>query len=148
MLKHLLIIICSITTITFYGQEVSLTGIAKDSIQTLNNVNIIAKPLSKDINLSFSITNQKGKYVLSLQKNQKYTITVSYLGYDSHTFEWDAIQDAEKNVVLLKATERLDEVIIIEEIPMLVKKDTIIYDVKAFTDGKEHKLKNILKKLL
>lgn len=147
MLRYLLVIILCISSTAFYGQEISLSGVVKDSVQPLSNVNIIAKPLSKDINLSFSITNEKGEYKLPLQKDQEYTIVVSYLGYDSHTFEWKATQDAEKDIVLNRATEQLDEVIIIEEIPMLIKKDTIIYDVKAFTDGKEHKLKNILKKL-
>ncbi|WP_438710590.1 carboxypeptidase-like regulatory domain-containing protein [Aquimarina muelleri] len=146
MLRYLLVIIY-ISTTAFYGQEISLSGVVKDSVQSLSNVNIIAKPRSKEVNLSFSITNEKGEYTLLLQKDKEYTITISYLGYDSHMFKFNPTQDAEKNIVLHKATEELDEVIIIEEIPMLIKKDTIIYDVKAFTDGKEHKLKNILKKL-
>ncbi len=149
MLKCLCIVILlsffSYTTIN--AQEVSIKGVIKDSIKPLSNVNIIAKPFSKGINLSFFITNMDGEYAVSLQKNETYIITVSYLGYKSYSFETEAIKDEIKDIILSEATEQLDEVIIIEEIPMIVKKDTIIYDTKAFTDGSEYKLKNILEKL-
>ncbi len=130
-----------------YSQEVLLKGVVKDKTQPLYNVNILAKPKTKNTNLSFAITNDKGEYRLALQKNKSYTVTVSFLGYNSYTFEVTLIKDDVRNITLSEATEELDEVIIIEEIPMIVKKDTIIYDVKAFTTGREYKLKNILNKL-
>jgi len=126
---------------------ISLKGIVKDSTQILSNVNIIAKPIDKNIDIVFSITDARGTYKLELLKNKPYKITVSSLGYDRYIFHINANKDLEKNVILSQSTEQLDEVIIIEEIPMIVKKDTIIYDAKAFTNGSEYKLKNILEKL-
>ncbi len=128
-------------------ETIVLEGFISDSIQPLSNVNVIARPKSAEETLVFSITDPKGQYELALTQGAVYAITVSALGYTAYSFEWEAKADTKKNIQLSQATEQLEEVIIVEEVPMIVKKDTIIYDTKAFTTGNEYKLKNILEKL-
>ena len=50
-----------------------------------------------------------------------------------------------KNIVIVDDVNQLNEVVI--ELPIIRKKDTIIYNIDKFTTGEERKLKDILKKL-
>jgi len=131
-----------------FTQTRLLTGVVTDS---LNNVlpytNVLAKPDSTNINMAFAITDEKGRFKLELKQDLSYTITVSYLGFKSFTFKTKLTQNAIKNIVLKEAANQLEEVILIKELPVNIKKDTITYNTKVFTNGKERKLKQVLKKL-
>lgn len=130
------------------AQTITVKGVISDSINPLGYVNIIAKPTSDDqADLKFAITKEDGKYSMDLQKGVSYSVKITYLGYRPMELKIEASEDISRNFVLEEETEQLDEVVIISEIPVLVKKDTIIFDTKAFTDGKEFKLKNVLEKL-
>jgi len=128
------------------AQNYTLKGVVNDSLQNpLAYANVIAKSDDVTKNLKFAITDDTGYYQLELSKNNKYSITVSYLGYSSANFELNADKNITKNITLLEAPNNLKEVVI--ELPVTVKQDTIIYDTKRFVTGEERKLKNVLQKL-
>lgn len=76
---------CLITIgILFFGisnllaQNVVLSGVVSDSTNTpLVNANILAFPKNTDESTQFAITNDKGEYVLRLEKEVAYSIEVS-----------------------------------------------------------------------
>lgn len=128
------------------AQNFTIKGVVKDSTQNpLAYANIIAQPLNLSKNLKFAITDEVGFYSLNLIKGDNYTITVSYLGYKSVSFEFMADKNFTKNIILQEAPNYLNEVSI--ELPVTVKKDTITYNTNKFVTGDERKLKDILKKL-
>lgn len=128
------------------AQTVVFKGIVKDSLQnSLSFANVIAKPQITTENMRFAISDEEGKYRLELKKNNSYTISVSYLGYETTTFNITPAENTTKHIVLKEAKNQLDEVVI--ELPVTVKQDTIIYNTDKFVDGSERKLKNVLKKL-
>lgn len=146
--KSILFLILLFATLGVYSQKVSVNGVITDSIGTpLTYANVIAKPISQDIDMGFSITNENGNYELLLVKDKTYQITVSYLGFESKILILKASKNIIKNIRLKSTTSKLDEVIIFQKIPVIVKEDTIIYDPKVFTTGTERKLKEVLKKL-
>lgn len=128
----------------------TITGTISDTLKTpLESANIIAKPLQENASLKFSIADNKGRYRLDLEKNVKYEIMVSYIGYldESLFLEADAII-SEHHFILKNSGETLKEVIITHDYkPIIVKKDTMIFDVKAFASGNERKMKEVLEKL-
>lgn len=145
MLKKLFPLLLFFTT-TLFAQEVSLTGVVTDSIATpLSYANVIAKPADVKQNISFAISDEKGRYRLLLKKDNSYTISVSYLGYTTASFSLKPTQNTIKNIILQQAKNQLEEVVI--ELPVTIKKDTIIYNTDKFVNGNERKLKNVLKKL-
>lgn len=147
MLKKLIAIICLLGFVfTANSQTITLKGSVKDSLQNpLTYANVIAKPLDKTKNLKFAITDNDGLYRLELTKNQQYTISISYMGFETVSSRFVATKTTTKNFILKEAKNQLDEVII--EMPVVVKEDTITYNTKSFVDGTERKLKNVLKKL-
>ncbi|WP_197056955.1 carboxypeptidase-like regulatory domain-containing protein [Cellulophaga sp. Hel_I_12] len=125
-----------------------MSGVIKDSINTpLESANVLARPVSDDLQLLFTITNANGKYQLKLKPNEAYDVTIGYLGFNPFEFRITLTADQEKNIVLTAAENLLDEVIVIENIPVVVKEDTISYNPKVFVTGTERKLKDVLEKL-
>ena len=122
----------------------------KDSLgKPLQNANVIAKPLVEKQGLKFAIAEHLGRYKLELEKEVPYEVRVSYLGYKEEVLNLPANFSQKEHHFKLKETgQELKEIIITHEYkPVIVKKDTLIYDVKAFTTGNERKLKEQLEKL-
>lgn len=132
------------------SQTRTLTGVVADSLQNpLENANIIAKPLAEGANLRFAISDAKGRYRLELDKNTAYQIIVSYLGFLEQIFELQPDNPTQThNFFLQESGEQLDEITLTHEFkPIVIKKDTVTYNVSSFASGNERKMREILEKL-
>lgn len=130
-----------------HAQQLTFKGTIKDSGNTnISNANVIGFSLQQE-DVKFSISDQEGRYKLILQKNNLYRIEVTYLGYKKIIDTINISQNTQKDFVLEKELESLDEVVLKQRIPVIVKEDTLTYRAEAFTDGKEKKLKEVLEKL-
>ena len=148
-LKILLTLLFSVVFLFSNAQKtVVLTGVVKDDLnQFLSNTNILAYPELDKESIRFSISNQRGEYSLKLKKGILYNLEISYLGFESLKFSITLDKNRTKDIALSPSVNELDEVILDYTIPIVVKKDTIIYDTDAFVSGKERKLREVLKKL-
>lgn len=128
----------------------TITGTVKDSLQNpLANANVIAKPLLENKGLKFAIADHLGRYKLELEKEVPYEIKVSYLGYKESLLKVDANSNLkEHHFVLQESGQQLKEIVIDYEYkPIVVKKDTLIYNVASFANGNERKMKEVLEKM-
>ncbi|NNE31723.1 MAG: TonB-dependent receptor [Winogradskyella sp.] len=146
-MKHLLALLCLVVTVHSFAQ-IKMQGVVKDSIGTpLELANVIA--INKESNTleSYAITNDKGRYVLSLGKNGTYNVQVSYIGLKT----FDAVVTTnEENIerdFTLQEDNMLDAVELTYEMPVTIKGDTLIYNADSFKNGSERKLEDVLKKL-
>tara|TARA_R110002049_G_scaffold56603_1_gene155945 strand:- start:42297 stop:44939 length:2643 start_codon:yes stop_codon:yes gene_type:complete len=125
-----------------------MQGVVKDSIgEPLELANVITINQETNKLESYGITNDKGKYLLSLEKNSKYKLQVSYIGMK--TFE-EIIETGQDNLlkdITLTADNALDAVELTYEMPVTIKGDTLVYNADSFTNGTERKLEDVLKKL-
>ena len=136
--------------LSFKVQSQTLTGVVSDSIhRPLPNANIIAVPYQKEASLKFAIADEKGRYRLELEKELKYEVTVSYIGYKevSITIEPNSVIKT-LHFKLKNTGQQLKEIVIKHEYkPVIIKKDTMTFNVKSFANGNERKMKEILEKL-
>ncbi|MDN3674885.1 TonB-dependent receptor [Flavobacterium branchiarum] len=133
-----------------FSQTKTFEGIVSDETnKPLESSNVIAKPLQEKASLKFAIADNKGRYRLELEKNVKYEITVSYIGFLEEVFILEPESEKKSHDFKLKFSgENLKEIVIKHDFkPIIVKKDTLIFDVKAFSNGNERKMKEILEKL-
>lgn len=131
-----------------YSQEIRLKGNVSDSIKNpLTNVSIIAFPIIKSHKVIHTITDENGEYSLSLNVQAKYNLNISHISYKniSETFQFN--QDTILNFTLISKIQVLDEVEVTQNVPIIVKKDSVIYNVESFITGRERKLRDALKKL-
>jgi hypothetical protein len=147
-LKNVSILFFLIALSAFSQTNVS-GKISDNNSNPIRNVNVIAAPKSNTGKLHFSTTNTKGEFAFTLDKNTTYEITVSYLGY----FEQKLIIEANSenkthNFILQPKDNKIEEIVIKYEYkPIEIKKDTVTFNVKSFTNGNERKLKEALEKM-
>ncbi len=128
--------------------QIKMQGFVKDSIGSpLELANVIAINTETNTLDAYAITNDKGRYIMSLNKNAKYKIQVSYLGMKTSeesvtTVETDITKD-----FTLKDDNFLDAIELTYEMPVTISGDTIIYNADSFKSGTERKLEDVLKKL-
>ena len=146
-MKKLLALLCLFVVSISFAQ-VKMEGVVKDSIGSpLELANVIAINQETKTLESYAITNNKGKYVLSLGENAQYSIQISYIGLESlsqviSTTETDLTRD-----FTLLPDNSLDTVELTYEMPVTIKGDTLIYNADSFKNGSERKLEDVLKKL-
>lgn len=151
MKKTITFFLTIIFPFVIFSQSIKLEGTVKDKANTpLEMANVIAFKKGTNILQSYSITDSKGNYRLSLDQNEAYTLKVSYLGFNTKNVEivvGKSASDLSENIVLEESSESLNEVQITYEMPVKIVGDTIVYNADSFTSGKEKKLEDVLKKL-
>ncbi len=131
------------------AQTVRFDGFIQDEKKNpLEMANIMAVNTASKAMDSYGITNDKGKFQLTLKPNTSYSIKISYLGMKSKeiaitTQSTNIVQ----NIVMDDAGIELEGVEIVREMPVSIKGDTIVYNADSFKSGTEKKLEDVLKKL-
>ncbi|NDI99905.1 TonB-dependent receptor [Flavobacterium sp. LaA7.5] len=147
MTKFFISLLLLLSAVSF-AQNIRIEGTLKDDQGTgLEMANVMAVNKATNAMDSYAITNDEGKYQLSLKPNTTYILKASYIGYT--TFEEEITTTTEnivKNITLEQGVE-LQELEIVHEMPVTIKGDTIVYNSDSFTNGSERKLEDILKKL-
>lgn len=147
MKKIFLLLVMALTS-SAISQNIRFEGTVKDTTGVgLEMANIMAINQQTKAMDAYAITNEIGKFTLSLKPSTAYTIKVSYIGFQ--TFE-KTVTTGTSNMnfpVVLKEGTQLKEVEIVHEMPVSVSGDTIIYNSDSFTNGTERKLEDVLKKL-
>jgi len=148
-MKKLLIAALFFVSSFSFAQNVKLEGVISDTKNVaLEMVNVMAVNTATKAMDSYAITNDKGKYSLSLKSNTVYSIKISFLGMQSKEIEIVTSTVAiSKNVSLEESATELEGVEIIREMPVSIKGDTIVYNADSFKSGTERKLEDVLKKL-
>lgn len=100
--------------------------------------------------ISYSFSNDKGYYELAINTTGKYVLSFSTIGFERNSFAIEITteqKNIEKNVSLNYKPIELKEIIIENVKPIIIKKDTIIFDVKSFAQGNEQVVEDLLKKI-
>lgn len=128
--------------------QIKMQGVVKDSIGApLELANVIAINTETNTLDAYAITNDKGRYLISLNKNSKYKIQVSYLGMKTAEESVTTVETEITKDFTLKDDNLLDAIELTYEMPVTISGDTIIYNADSFKSGTERKLEDILKKL-
>ncbi|WP_298541555.1 outer membrane beta-barrel protein [uncultured Aquimarina sp.] len=135
--------------ITMSAQKIQVTGFVKDSLgNPLEMANVIAYKKVDNVMVAYGITNDKGKYKLSIPVNDAYILKVSFIGLSANDKTIKVTnQDVTTNFEMIAEENNLDEVEIVYEMPVVVKGDTLVYNTDSFTNGNEKKLGDVLEKL-
>jgi len=148
-MKNTFAFVIFIMTSISFAQSIRFDGFIQDEQKNpLEMANIMAVNTATKAMDSYGITNDKGKFQLTLKPNTSYSIKVSYLGMKSKEISITT-QNANiiQNIVMDDAGIELAGVEIVREMPVSIKGDTIVYNADSFKSGTEKKLEDVLKKL-
>ncbi len=132
-----------------FSQSIKMEGVVQDSLKApLEMANIMAIHLETKAMDSYGITNDKGRFQLTLKPNSTYIIKISFLGFKSKELTIvTQNENINKTITLEEGGIELEGVEIVNEMPVSIKGDTIVYNADSFTTGTERKLEDVLKKL-
>lgn len=135
-------------SLSAFSQNIRFEGLITDSnVVGLEMANVMAVNQVTKAMDSYAITNDKGKFQLSLKPNSSYKIKVSYIGFQAKEIELQTGSENMLQTITLQEGVDLDQVEIVREMPVSIKGDTIVYNADSFKTGTERKLEDILKKL-
>ncbi|WP_299120691.1 carboxypeptidase-like regulatory domain-containing protein [uncultured Tenacibaculum sp.] len=118
--------------------------------ENINSVVVVLKDKNTKSIVSYCYSNEKGYFSLDKIKEGEYHLTFSSLPYKELTADLIVAKGKtiiEKNVVLEDNKITLDEVIVKSKRSIIVKKDTVLFNVSSFTDGSESSVEDLLKKI-
>ncbi|HFS66781.1 MAG TPA: TonB-dependent receptor [Flavobacteriia bacterium] len=148
MTKNFFIVILLLVSFSVFSQKIIEGTVKDENGNPLEMANVIAINQTDQSMEGYAITNDKGRYKITVKNDGDIQLKVSYLGYDSQT-KVLVLSDKKttKDFVLKESKNDLDAVEITYEMPVTVKGDTIVYNADSFTTGKEKKLGDVLEKL-
>lgn len=148
-MKFIFQIIFLLMSIGIYSQSIIEGKISNLDKNVIGTANVILKDVNGET-MSFSFSNELGFYKLTVPEIGNFSVVVNSLGY----------QQQEKIIQIKKSNEKLDidfelepkifeinEVIIEKEKPIVLKKDTLVFDAKSFLQGNEEVVEDLLKKI-
>jgi hypothetical protein len=146
MKKLIFLAFVCLCNVTF--AQIKIQGVVKDSIgSSLELANVIAINQETKTLQSYGITDQEGRYKLSLSKNATYSIQVSYVGMKTFT---ETVSTKEEDITkdfVLQTDNVLNAVELTYEMPVTISGDTLTYNADSFKNGSERKLEDVLEKL-
>ncbi len=145
-LLQFLLFFCSFIS---FSQSIKFEGIIQNTEkEPLEMANIMAMNQGTKAMDSYAITNDKGRFVLSLKANSTYTVKLSYLGMKNKEIIISTqSENITQNISMESGGIELEGVEIVREMPVSIKGDTIVYNADSFKTGTEKKLEDVLKKL-
>lgn len=150
-MKYPLLFVFSILSFLGFSQTTSLTGILTDDKgNPLEMANVLLLNATDNSINTYGFTDESGKYKLKAETNKTYILRLSYFGLQTldTTIQSNESEALNLGTLALKAKSiELQQVEIIEEMPISVVGDTIIYKAEAFNTGQERKLEDVLKNL-
>ena len=146
LFKRLILLVFIFSSFCSYSQQKITSKILDSNLQPIENAIISIKDKNNKLIQSAS-TDKSGEFTTLVNKNSKF-IAFSCLGFIEVEFSiLDYIQLVSKQIILEKDINELEEVIIQSERPIVIKKDTIIFDAKSFLQGNEQVVEDLLKKI-
>lgn len=148
-MNKVLCFVAFLLTFVSFSQSLRFDGFIQDGQKNpLEMANIMAVNSATKAMDSYGITNDKGRFQLTLKPNTSYSIKVSYLGMKSKEINLSTkTENIAQNIVMDDVGIELEGVEIVREMPVSISGDTIVYNADSFKSGTEKKLEDVLKKL-
>lgn len=148
-MKNIILFAACLFSVAAFSQSVRYEGIIKDNTGApLEMANVMAINIATGGMDSYAITNDKGRYALTLKANSNYTVKVSYLGMQTReVMVATQTENLTEDITMEPGGNEIEGVEVVREMPVSIKGDTIVYNADSFKSGTERKLEDVLKKL-
>ena len=149
--KYYLILFFLIFKFCSLYSQTEIRGLIKDEkSNVLVNCNIVLKKYNETSTIDFAYSNEKGRYSIIINQMGKFTLSFSTLNYETQVYN---IEINHKNQIIIKNVSlrikplELNEIIINSTLPIIIKKDTIVFNGDSYKQGNEEVVEDLLKKI-
>jgi hypothetical protein len=149
MIKAVIIAILLFSNLNIYAQKL-IEGTSKDiKNEPIISASIILKNNTGKI-ISYTYTDELGKYVLKTDKLGQFVLVASSMGFEQKNFDITIENKNETKTIdfiLISKVTEIKEIIITSKRPITIKNDSIIFDADSFKQGNEQVVEDLLKKI-
>jgi hypothetical protein len=131
------------------GQTSLFGNIEDSSKKKLSNISVVLKNDKYEI-IAYCFSDENGFFNLNVYKSGKFFLNFSSLNYKNEIIEIELnldIKEIKIDVVLDIEVVNLQEVILVSERIITIKKDTVIYNADSFKQGNEQVVEDLLRKI-
>lgn len=143
-----MVIFWSISTISF--SQTTITGKISDTTKNaIPFTNILLKNPENSI-IAYTFSDDGGSYIIETNNHGNFNLVVAAMGFEKKIILVEIPENAKNinlDVVLKEMPFELNEVIVIASKPITIKNDTIVFNVKSFSQGNELVVEDLLKKI-
>ena len=135
-----------------WAQKIAVTGQVSDSTENVlaGATVMLLNPADSSL-VNFGVTDNAGVFQLKNITPVRYWLKITFVGYKTYSGFIDTAGKGDVvdvgSLHLTEARSRLDEVVVEERIPVVIKKDTIEYNATAFKTIKNGTVEDLLKRL-
>ncbi|MDD7887584.1 TonB-dependent receptor [Flavivirga sp. 57AJ16] len=130
--------------------EISGTLISEDENLPLESATVYIERVKDSALVGYTITDKNGSFTLEDKTaDTQLNLLISYVGYKTYSkiIKMDKTEINLKTITMQVDDNALDEVIIKSRAPMIIKKDTLEFNVKSFKTKKDANVEDLLKQL-
>lgn len=135
----------------FAWSQTTLSGTVRDEKNCgVAYANVFLQPENGVAIVGYGQSDDKGTYLFKSIKKGKFWLNFSAISYKTSRILvnlTDSSKSLTTNAVLIAEPVPINEVIVTSDKSILIKKDTIIFNVKAFAKGNERIVEDLLKRL-
>lgn len=139
-----------VTTFAF-SQSFKVSGILVDDENgsPLESATVFLETVKDSSLITYSISQKQGRFLLEGNTGvKKVRLNVSYVGYKSYLKEFELDKNIDLGVIKLKTSaDELGEVVITSRAPVVIKKDTLEFNVASFKTKQDATVEDLLKQL-
>ena len=130
--------------------QISGVLISEEEKTPLESATIHVESIKDSTLITYTISDKDGKFTLKDKTSNKYiNLFVSYVGYKTlkKTIDLSKNKIDLGHIILKVDSYALDEIVITSTAPVIIKKDTIEFNVRSFKTKKDANVEDLLKKL-
>lgn len=151
-MKYFFICIFTILFTTFsFSQNFKITGTLLDdeTEDALESATIFLETAKDSTLITYRISGKQGKFSLEGNTGHKTVrLNISYIGYQNYQKEFELEKTLDLGEIrLLATTDFLDEVVVQSRAPVVIKRDTLEFNVASFKTKQDATVEDLLKQL-
>ncbi|HLV15041.1 MAG TPA: carboxypeptidase-like regulatory domain-containing protein, partial [Xanthomarina sp.] len=142
-------LIALLTTVSLQAQTVCKGKVVSEANEPIPNASVLIKN-SEDHILQFGFTNAQGVFNIQIESEGSFVVEVNKMGFVKQQQPLTVTKDKKEynlTITLEESTELLEDLVIEIDNPIQVRGDTLSYDAKAFSTGREVVVEDLLKNI-
>lgn len=150
MPKTLIVLLTALfTTISLQAQTVCKGTVVTLDKQPVANASVLIKDSADNI-LQFGFTNTQGIFSIQTESEGSFNVEVNKMGFVKQQQPITITKDKKEynlTFTLEESVEQLEDLVIEIDNPIQLRGDTLVYDAKAFSTGREVVVEDLLKNI-
>lgn len=149
MPKTLITLFLLLTTVFLQAQTVCKGTVVSMAKVPISNASVLIKNAEDHI-LQFGFTNAQGSFSIQTENEGSFVVEVNKMGFEKQQQPITITKDKKEYNLLFtleESTEVLQDLVIEIDNPIQLRGDTLSYDAKAFSTGREVVVEDLLKNI-